>query len=79
MELCSTPRQLSDIWLVKKIIVPWKESLDNAVVNEGMWSMLLTAEVVNTFFLKSGGQIMSSLYCQQTALARSVLNCSTQL
>ena len=40
--------------------------------------MLLTAEVVNTFFLKSGGQTMSSLYCRQTALARSVLNCSTQ-
>ena len=37
-----------------EMLVPWNDVF--AVVAVGLWSMLSTSEVVNSFFLKTGGQ-----------------------
>ena len=41
-----------------EMLDPWNDVF--AVVAVGLWSMLSTAEVVNNFFLKTGGQTTPS-------------------
>ena len=48
------------------MLVPWNDVL--AVVDDGLWSMLSTADVVKSFVLRLGGQTTpSSTYCHTTA------------
>ena len=40
------------------MLVPWNDVL--AVVDDGLWSMLSTADVVKSFVLRLGGQTTPS-------------------